>query len=729
MKYPVNKLVVYDLEILPNMFMFGALHKGKVHQFIDSPFNQEASPFDQIKVFLREITAEGYILCGFNNQGYDDLVLYEYLTSSIPQKAYQTSREIIEGDLKRWQTDCNIESVDLMRILPGRMSLKKLGIVLGHDRLHEMLIDWNKEATPELVEEILPYNVNDLHITKKLLDELQPQLDLRAQMSDRYDMDLRSMGEAAIAEQVLLHETGNRRQDLKNKGRNEIDAHPTFNIRPPSWWDEFATSPNKEIIEIGEAVFATPITIRDYQLPSMARTVYIGDRYYQMGVGGLHSVDGAGCWKPGKGESMVDWDVTAYYPSMIITQGLQPFFWGESFLPAYKSLVDRRVAAKQAGDKVTDAVLKIVINGSFGKFGDQYSTLFDPEMLAHVTLYGQLGLLALIAMLTDAGHRVVSANTDGVTVISDYNMVPIIRKWERLTGLNMEATPYHALYQSNINNYTAITTQGVLKTKGRLASKPDLRKLPRALIVPYAVNVHLLNAMPIVETIQRETDINRFILAGTVNYGWKTWCGEQQLGKVLRWYRSATEGLPQIMKAPTNDDIKGNAGQVPYSENGVPVDDLPDSLPDDLDLNWYIEKAYDLLEEISRPKLTGMNAFAEELIAQGLQPNVVEQKKQLSRASVERGTVDFDSIPAGHHMVVRTGNGLVAEMRGGQLFELIPVDKVYPAKTRAKIDKDHGFTLIHGGSVPVPPWGVDIGESRDLDCWYTPSELKAARSK
>ena len=50
----------------------------------------------------------------------------------------------------------------------------------------------------------------------------------------------------------------------------------------------------------------------------------------------------------------------------------------------------------------------------FGKYGDAFSTLFDPGAMLAVTLSGQLMLIDLIERLTEAGIRVISANTDGL---------------------------------------------------------------------------------------------------------------------------------------------------------------------------------------------------------------------------------------------------------------------------------------------------------------------------
>lgn len=47
--------------------------------------------------------------------------------------------------------------------------------------------------------------------------------------------------------------------------------------------------------------------------------------------------------------------------------GLYPKAMGPEFLPVYKAIIEKRLAAKRAKDKTTDKGLKISINGAYGK--------------------------------------------------------------------------------------------------------------------------------------------------------------------------------------------------------------------------------------------------------------------------------------------------------------------------------------------------------------------------
>jgi DNA polymerase elongation subunit (family B) len=85
---------------------------------------------------------------------------------------------------------------------------------------------------------------------------------------------------------------------------------------------------------------------------------------------------------------------------------------------------------------------KITLNGSFGKFGSKYSSLYSPQLLLQTTITGQLSLLMLIEELELNGIRVVSANTDGIVTYYHESQIPtlqdILFNWEIQTSYTLE---------------------------------------------------------------------------------------------------------------------------------------------------------------------------------------------------------------------------------------------------------------------------------------------------
>jgi len=419
------------------------------YQFTESDF----SHLEPLKAFIQWAQENGYTFAGFNSKGYDDAVLSEFLLNPSLETPYDVTEKIIIGNTPAWKFQNLINSVDLMQILPGRIGLKKIGVCLGHKKLQELPIPPGSRLTPEQMQTVAVYNVNDLEITDKLLHAVQEELNLRSLLSQEYGADVRSKGEAAAAEEILTNElskaTKVRKWELKETAKARADAKPWVEVKPPTWWGQVVELSHLNpyllnVVDRAKTIFATQIPIvktpegkRLLKKGFLNYTVFIGDRWYSMGIGGLHSVDGAGMWEADEEYQLLDVDVTSYYPFLMITQNLFPEQCGPAFRDVFEGIVNQRLEAKSAGDKKIADVLKIVINGTYGKTAESHSALFDPRVTVNVTVRGQLSLLVLIAMVTWEGGTVISANTDGITVkckrSMDQRIRDIVSQWEAMT--------------------------------------------------------------------------------------------------------------------------------------------------------------------------------------------------------------------------------------------------------------------------------------------------------
>ena len=739
MEYQTDNIIVYDLEVFPGYFLAGfEFPNGEVHQLIISQDND--THLQYLRDFLVWLTDQGYALAGFNSTGFDDVVLTAFLADPKPEVAYQTSFDIIVNQHPRWKFDNQINSIDLMQILPGRISLKKIGVCLGHSKLQELPVDFNKVPSLEEQQTILPeYNINDLRITRKLLNKIQGELDLRGAMSRKYNIDLRSKGDAQIAEAVLTLEMeqriGKTKKELNEAARIICLGKPWVTVTAPSWWDSIIVkNPDiQKVVTLGAEIFAKTIPIHgDYlQRGVLDRTVFLGDRYYKMGIGGLHSIDGPGRWIPTRDEFLINVDVASYYPSTILLQHLAPPQTEGSFLEIYDQIYRDRLKAKQEGNKTVADTLKIVLNSTFGLTSSVYSAMYSPEMTANVTVIGQLGLLLLIAMLKDTCDC-VSANTDGVLLIGNKTnreqVDQIIHSWETLTGYVMETEEIESYRQRDVNSFIQLAAGGQIKTKGIFNYKwPDLRHTPQANIIATAVKDFIQNGTPLHDTIIHCQDINQFILTQSVSRDWVTSWNDEPLGNMLRFYKSTRPEAGPIIRRPVGADVKGNAGNVPNSENCVPLPDLPEEFPKDIDTDWYINEAEALFATINEKKLRGANRTAEYLTTLGLRPCYVDPKaKTYSRAAVKYGEYDFSSCPPGWVFGTGTGSALIAKISDATTT-VLAVDRAYPSRTRATIKKQQGFTLLYGARVPLTNTAGYVVQSSyglDLDQYYTEAELK-----
>ena len=533
----------------------------------------------------------------FNGRNYDAVILTFALLGYNTAHMKRVSDAVIVQNLKPWDVErefgvslLEFDHVDLIEVAPGQGSLKIYAGRLHSRRLQDLPIDLSAMVTPEDADKLADYCANsDCVATIDLLNSLRSQLDLRVSMSEQYGIDLRSKSDAQIAEAVIRKEVETLRGGRVY--RPELPPGVTFRYTPPAWLS-YSTPALRNVLErVTSATFSVaangsvemPPQLEDFAVP-------IGQGVYRMGIGGLHSSEKCQGLVADADHMLIDRDVASYYPAIILNCGLFPSHMGREFLQVYRTIVDRRIAAKRAGDKVVADSLKITINGSFGKLGSKWSALYSPDLMIQVTLTGQLALMMLIESLELAGIRVVSANTDGIIIYAHRNqydmLMLLIGWWERTTGFETEETRYRAVFSRDVNNYVAIKAKGGAKTKGAYSvGEAALMKNPVNLVCIDAVLAHLEHGVPVEMTVWACEDVRRFVTLRKVQGGGQ-W-GGRYLGKTVRWVY-ATDGQPITYVTSGN--------KVARSDGALPVMDLPDTLPATLDRAWYVAEAQAMLK-------------------------------------------------------------------------------------------------------------------------------------
>jgi hypothetical protein len=584
---------VLDIECYINYFLVAvkALGTGK-HVFFERSDWDDFDP-DQLKSLLSK-----YSIITFNGNRYDLPLLKGALAGFSAEKLKQLSDDIIINDLRVWDAESKyalprcqfIDHIDLIEVAPGKASLKIYGGRLHSKRMQDLPID--PSATIEASDRDLlsTYCLNDLDTTIDLYSRLKGPIELREQMSKQYGLDLRSKSDAQIAEAVI------KKQIEAIKGdrvfRPELSKTFSFNYVPPKF-----ILFNSPVLNTVLDIFKTrPFTLNekgDVAEPEEVGKLKIslGKSVYQLGIGGIHSCEKRVHYVVDEDHILIDRDVTSYYPNIILGQKLFPKHIGADFLTVYKGLVDRRVKAKKEGDKVTDAALKVTINGSFGKFGSRWSALYGPNLLIQTTVTGQLSMLMLIEALEAVGIQVVSANTDGIVIYCHKRNQAVLNQtihaWEAATGFATEETRYTALYSRDINNYLALKPNGSYKAKGTYADA-DLSKTPTSQICTQAVVDYLQLGIPTRTTINACDDVRLFVSVRSVTGGAVK--GDTYLGKAVRWYYAKGE--------TGSINYKKNGNKVAMTDGAKPLMELPSKVPNDVDREWYVAKAQSILKDL-----------------------------------------------------------------------------------------------------------------------------------
>jgi hypothetical protein len=542
--------VICDTECYPNYWLakFRRVDTGQVVsvEMYRHIGYREAVPLNvgQLKAIL-----ERYTLVTFNGNKYDIPMILKAMQGATNAELKRFSDTIITRELWPWESlpligyrevPTYIDHIDLIEVAPGDGSLKLYGGRVHSRKLQDLPYDIEKELTREQANHVSEYCGNDLQTTYDLLVYVKEQIELREQMTEMYGTDLRSKSDAQIAEAVFKKKLG----DILGKdavGKVYLPPGFTFKFKPlpflkfktPSMQERYAKILADEF-ELDE--FGKPI-----EPPSLYEVVeQIGDGRYRMGIGGLHSSETCAAYFADEEWMLMDIDVSSYYPRIILNNKLAPKHLGDNFLRVYRDIFDTRIAAKRAGNKVVEKVLKIVLNGSFGKFGSNFSSIYAPDLMVQVTVTGQLSLLMLIEEFVLNDVQVLSANTDGIVLRFRRKRLEEVRSyikaWEQQTGFEMEETYYKTLASRDVNNYIAVKDRdyyrnilndeqfakmekdGWVKGKGDYA-EITISKNPSFAICGEAVKAFLLDGTPIAQTIFDCRDIRKFLHVERVTGG------------------------------------------------------------------------------------------------------------------------------------------------------------------------------------------------------------------
>ncbi len=614
--------VVCDTECYRDYWSIGFKNRSNGKKVIFEVY--EGHPLDRQAV--AEIIRK-YRVITFNGKHYDEHMIALAMTGASNAMLKKASDDIIVGGLRPWQFSDKysakmpeyFDHIDLMEIAPGvKISLKKYGARMNMPRLQELPIHPDELIGAARRPLMRQYLGNDLDTTDALAAACENEMTLRADLSDKNKIDLRSKSDAQIAEALIKNEV------FKRTGRElkkPVVQAGSFKYRPPKWL-KFQTSEMKDLLD---TIMSTKFLIGHdgiCRLPKEleGRVVTLGGTSYKMGIGGLHSMEKRQHFVATEDEYAIDADVRGYYPLTMLSCGFVPDAIGDIFIPIFEEFVRLRDKYKALAKKhktlfkrfkrdednrlaklykqVADG-LKIVNNGTFGKTGSPFSVLWGPKLMIHVTITGQLALLMLIERLVMEGFKVISANTDGLVTIvpklllADFN--DIIMDWEIDTKYVTEQNRYLGLYSRDVNNYFAIKQDDEgnieVKTKGIFspASVSDKHD-PTGDICSEAAIAWVKDGTPIEQTIRACRDIRKFIFVRmAAGGGFKD--GEY-LGKLVRWYHGV--GTKSGILTAEGNQVAGTTGAVPCM-------DLPEEFPDDVDVAWYVREAWARVADTGLP--------------------------------------------------------------------------------------------------------------------------------
>ena len=390
----------FDTECYPNYFLI--IFKNEAGKFASF----EITDTQVLDIARLKRVIKGKQLIGFNSKMYDipmvsyamrkitNSCLKQMSNSLIPDKELLKHKKVKSGfdvicENRLWQLDdVTYDHIDIMNVARGRSSLKIYGARIGSKKLQDLPYNHLEPLTRSQMNDVKSYCINDVNITEDLYNALSDELSVRNDLNKRFNIDSRSKSDAQIADLVIGKECFFDASKLKSNVSFKFKSNLDFKFK------------NNDLINLKSDLDNIEFAVKRYskiECEGVHRKIAINEVKYNFGIGGLHSTESKRALIANSDEWLIDVDVSSCYPKIILNNKLTPPQIEDGFQEVYKNIYLGRLHAKKNKDAVKSEVLKIILNGSFGKFGDGYSNfLYAPELLITTTITGQLGLLLLI---------------------------------------------------------------------------------------------------------------------------------------------------------------------------------------------------------------------------------------------------------------------------------------------------------------------------------------------
>lgn len=562
-----NKTVmIYDIEVFPNTF----------HCVLLNTDNEELYKFEiserknQIRELVQFFTNPKYLLCGYNNKHYDDVIInyiIDYIDIMLCKSIYdvtlslfnlsQTIINLEDGNIskiKRWKYANYFESMDLLTMMFSsklRVGLKSMQITMQYQNVQEYSGDFGSFLPKDKIDEMISYNINDVKSTYSLFNYLvkNGDIDLRLFIEKEYGFNALSMdsvkfGETLIAKKVCEELHINKRQ--LEQMRSPMDNIPLKDVILP--FIRYKNPKFQEALEDMKKQVVSSKNKKPGEKNYENKFVVSGVRY-SIGVGGIHSLNEPRIYVPKEDEYLGHLDVASMYPSFIVRYGWFPRHLGKAGLAVYTQIYHERIQAKHSGQKQKNLALKLTLNSVTGKMQQETSWMYDPFSVFKIRINGQLILLMLADLLLQHSCEIVQVNTDGVMFIAKkaYKdaIMESVAKLEQLTKLSFEADSYEAFYQFAVNDYFGVVdgfsqsrNPKLIEKKGMFITEPVLGKGLAPTIIPEAVINYFVFNIPVEDTIRNCDDIRKFLMSQRVDKKFKVEYDDKYIQRINRWYAS-----------------------------------------------------------------------------------------------------------------------------------------------------------------------------------------------
>lgn len=632
-------VLIYDIETLKEMFLVGIYipNEDKYVEFEVSKTRYQLERFNEFAEQYKEYYWVGYNNLRFDCQVVEWVIRKNHLfadksnlevTAMIAQKAQDVIHDANFDVFPEYrESDLTLKQIDLFKIhhfdnKNRRVSLKRLQFEMDLENIEEMPIHHNKKGmTYEDIKLTRMYCKNDVMSTYEFYkvtigDTNHPlykgnnQIELRLDIEKEFGISCMNFSDSKIGDEIIkkyyCEEKNMDVKDLSKKGFFRKTIHVKDCIA------KYVTFKTVQLDQFLKKLSALQLKMDD----DLNEHINFYDVVYSFMKGGLHSENKPEIFEADEDYFIIDWDVSSYYPAIIINNKQYPFHLGKEFLVGYTKMFEKRLELKPLAkkDKKIKGIvgaLKLAVNSVYGKSSDMTSWIYDRRLTMFTTITGELSLMMLIEAYQLKNIQVISANTDGVTIRIHKDLMDEMFKinewWCNLTGYELERADYSKIIFSTVNDYIAIKTDGEIKKKGDFLTDFELHKNKSARVVPIALERYFVDGIPVRETIIHHTNPFDFCIrqksTSDFHYeGYRKGHDPVIYNKLIRYYVS-NDG-EKLMKVK-NANSDSTAPAVAQVEAGEWLCTVVNYLSKDTDVramginyDYYIEKAENLIVKI-----------------------------------------------------------------------------------------------------------------------------------
>ena len=634
-------VIIFDIETMKELFLVGVYcpHEKTYHEFEVSKSKYELEKFVEFCDRYKD-----HYWVGYNNLRFDSQVVewvlrnYENwgeksnleITAMIAQKAQDVIDDANYELFPQYrEEDLSLKQIDLFKLMHfdnknRRVSLKRLQFEMDLENIEEMPIHHMKENMSlndrKLTREYCKNDVMSTYEFYKIvigetnhpLYKGNNQIQLRLDIEKEFGIPCLNYSDSKIGDEIIKkYYCEEKKIELKDLPRKGFFRK---SIKVKNCIANYVTFQTVQLDQFLKKLKSLELGMDD----DLKEHIHFYDNTYSFMKGGLHTENKPEIFEADETNLLVDWDVSSYYPAIIINNKQYPFHLGKEFLIGYKKMFERRLELKplaKTDKKIKGIVgaLKLAVNSVYGKSSDMLSWIYDRQLTMFTTITGELSLMMLIEAYELKDIRVISANTDGVTIMINKSKLKEMEKindwWCKLTGYELERADYSKIIFSTVNDYIAIKTDGEIKKKGDFLTDFELHKNKSARIVPIALERYFVDGIDIRETITDHRNPYDFCIRqkSTKDFhyeGYRRGKDPVIYNKLIRYYVTNAEDGEKLMKIK-NQDSDSTAPEAAQVEAGEWLCKVVNYLPAFVDVDamkinyeYYIEKAENLIVKI-----------------------------------------------------------------------------------------------------------------------------------